>query len=120
MTTFPTSVPTKRLAASIKSDATSFKVGNILSWAGIDLVAEDFGTVAYGCFRNSSGTLMELFEWDPATIASASITLNKRGLKFNGDLTTEVAANKRAWVKGDTLVELGTHTPQLIPVATNP
>src|SRR3990167_4315774 len=108
MSVTPTSVPTKRLSQSIKSDATSFKVSNILSWAGVDLVAGDFGTQAYGCFRNSSGTLMELFEFDPATIASSSITLVRRGLKFNGDLTTEVSANKRAWVKGDTLVELGT------------
>lgn len=119
MTVFPTSTPTKRLAASIKSDATSFKVSNILGWNGLALTSSDFGTQAYGCFRNSSGTLMEIFEWDPSTVASASITLVRRGLKFTGDLTTEVTANKRAWVKGDTYVELGTHTPQLIQVAIN-
>lgn len=112
----PTTVPTKRLAQSIKSDATSFKLNNILGWDGSDLVAGDFGTVAYGCFRNSTNTLMELFEWDPSTIASASITLNKRGLQYDGNITTQVTANKRAWVKGDTYVELGSHVPQLLQI----
>lgn len=119
MAVTPTSVPTKRLSQSIKSDATSFKVNNILGWNGSDLTSSDFGDTAYGCFRDSAGTLMELFEWDPSTIADASITLTRRGLKFNGDLTTEVSANKRAWVKGETIVELGTHTPQLLQYAIN-
>jgi hypothetical protein len=59
---------------------------------------------------------MEIMEIDPTTITSASspITINKRGLKFTGDLTTEVSANKLTWVKGDTIVELGTHVPQLL------
>lgn len=109
----PTSIPTKRLSASITSTSSSFKLNNILGWDGNALTSADFGTVAYGCFRNSSNTLMELFEWDPSTIASASITINKRGLKFTGDLTTEVTANKLIWVKGDTIVELGTDVPQL-------
>lgn len=118
MATLPTSVPTKRLSASIKSDASSFKLDNIKGWDGNDLTSSDFGSEAYGCFRNSAGTLMELFEWDPSTIANASITLDKRGLKFTGDITTQVTANKRAWVKGDTLVELGSNVPQLLTVLT--
>lgn len=57
---------------------------------------------------------MEIIEFDPTTIASASITINKRGLKFTGDITTEVSANQLAWTKGDTFVDLGTDTPQLL------
>ena len=62
---------------------------------------------------------MEIFEWDPTTVADASISFVLRGLKFTGDLTTEVSANKRAWVKGTTFVELGTDTPQLLQYAIN-
>ena len=54
-----------------------------------------------------------MFEFDPTTIASASITINKRGLKFTGDLTTQVSGNKFSWTKGDTYVNLGTDTPQI-------
>jgi microcystin-dependent protein len=108
-----TTVPTKTLAASITAAATSFTVNNIEGWDGEDLVAGDFGTEAYGVFRNSNGTALELFKWDPSTIASASITILARGLDFTGDLTTEDAARKLVWVKGDTRVDLGTDTPQL-------
>ncbi len=114
MSTTPTTVPTKRLAESIKSDATSFKLNNYLGWDGNTLDGADFGTVGYGCFRNSAGTLMELFSYDAGMVAGPTINFIKRGLKFNGDLTTEVAANKRAWVKGDTIVELGSNTPQML------
>lgn len=111
----PTTVPSKTLSASITAAASTFKLDNILGWNGSDLTSADFGSVAYAAFRNSAGTLLELIEFDPSTIASASITINKRGLKFDGtDLTTEVAANKLAWVKGETIVELGTHHPQLL------
>lgn len=112
-TIFPTTVPAKRLSESITGSSTTFKLNNIEGWNGSDLTSADFGTKAYGVFRNSAGTLMELFEFDPATIASASITILLRGLKFTGDLTTEVSANKLTWVKGDTIVELGSHVPQL-------
>ena len=110
----PTSVPSKRLAETISGSASSFKLNNIEGWDGVDLTSADFGTVAYAVFRNSAGTLMEIMEFDPSTIASASITINKRGLKFTGDLTTEVAGNKLTWVRGDTIVELGSHPPQLL------
>lgn len=108
-----TTVPTKTLAASITAASTSFTVNNIEGWDGEDLVAGDFGTEAYGVFRNSTGTALELFKWDPSTIASSSITILARGLDFTGDLTTEDAARKLVWVKGDTRVDLGTDTPQL-------
>jgi hypothetical protein len=110
----PTTVPSKRLSETINGSASSFKLNNIEGWDGADLTSADFGTVAYAVFRNSAGTLMEIMEIDPSTIASASITINKRGLKFTGDLTTEVAANKLTWVRGDTIVELGSHPPQLL------
>jgi len=115
-TIFPTSVPSKRLAESITAASTSFKLNSITGWDGNDLASTDFGTVAYAVFRNSSSTLMEIMEIDPATITSASspITINKRGMSFDGDLTTETSANKLTWVKGDTVVELGTDVPQLL------
>lgn len=108
-----TTVPTKTLGTSISASATAFTLNNITGWSGSNLTAADFGTVAYGVFRNSTSTQLELFSWDPATIASASITILKRGLNFTGDLTTELTARKYAWVKGDTRVDLGTDTPQL-------
>ena len=108
------SIPTKTLSESITSAASSFKLNNITGWDGVDLVAGDFGTVGYGIFVNANKTQIELFEFDPSTIASASITINKRGLKFTGDLTTEVSGNKLSWTKGDTYVNLGTDTPQML------
>lgn len=106
-------IPDKRLAASILGTDMSFRVSNILGWDGESLVAGDFGTIHYVAFRNSANTALELMEIDPSTIASGSITINKRGLDFNGDLTTEVTANKLLWVKGDTIVSFGTNPPQL-------
>lgn len=111
----PLSAPAKRLAATITGSASSFQVNDIEGWNGSNLSASDFGTVAYAAFRNSAGTLLELMEIDPSTIANSSITINRRGLKFNGDdLTTEVSGNKLTWVKGDTIVEFGSHFPQLL------
>ncbi len=108
-----TSVPTKRLNASITSTQLNFKLDDIIGWNGVALTAADFGTQGYGVFRNSNRTQIELFEFDPATIASASITIVRRGLKFDGDRTTEVSGNKFEWTAGDTFVDLGTDTPQL-------
>ena len=110
----PTTIPSKRLSASITGSSSTFKVDNILGWDSNDLTSADLGSVAYAVFRNSAGTLMEIVEIDPTTIASSSITINKRGLKFTGDLTTEVSTNKLTWVLGDTIVEFGTHFPQLL------
>lgn len=112
----PISVPAKRLNQTISGSASSFKLDNILGWDGsTNLASSDFGTKAYAVFRNSAGTLIEFMEIDPSTIASSSITILRRGLKYNGDdLTTEVSANKLTWVKGDTIVELGSHPPQLL------
>lgn len=112
----PTTVPSKRLSETISASATSFKLSDIKGWSGTDLTSADFGSKLYAVFRNSANTLMEIMQVDPTTItaASSAITITLRGLKFNGDLTTEVAGNKLIWVKGDTIVELGTHVPQLL------
>jgi len=113
------SVPPKSLTKSISSTASSFKLSNIKSWkkdsngAFINLAASDFGTTAYGCFRNATGTILEIFEFDPSTIADASVTLNKRGLSFDGDLSTETTAFKLDWSAG-TVVQIGTDIPQLL------
>lgn len=109
----PTTVPTKVLAESINASATSFKLNNIKGWDAADLVSGDFGITVYAVFRNSTNTAMELMEIDPTTIASTSITITRRGLQFDGDLTTEVTANKLTWNKGDTFVDIGAATPQL-------
>lgn len=117
----PTTVPAKRLSETISGASASFKVNNLLSWQGMNdgstlLTSADFGTRLWVVFRNSAGTLMEIMEVDPTTItaASSAITILYRGLKFDGTDLTEVAANKLTWVKGDTIVEFGTHVPQLL------
>jgi hypothetical protein len=119
MSIIPLTVPQKTLTQSISSSATSFKVNNIKSWAkdslgrNIDLVAGDFGSQAFCVFRNATGTTIEIMEFDPSTIASASITILKRGLKFNGDPTTETTAYKLDWPAGS-IVQFGTDVPQLM------
>lgn len=112
-TVLPVSIPTKRLAASITATSTAFRLSNILGWNGSALTSADLGQVAYGAFRDVNGTLLELFSFDPATIASGNISFVVRGLSFNGDRTTSTAANKLSWVKGTTLVELGSDFPML-------
>ncbi len=113
------SIPPKKLSQSITSASLAIKLNNIKSWkrnslgVNINLTAADFGTTAYGCFRNDTGTKIEIFSFDPATIASASITILKRGLDFNGDLTTETTAYKLDWSANETTVQLGTDVPQL-------
>ncbi len=110
----PTTVPTKRLAASINAASTTFTLNNIEGWDGANLTSADFGTKAYGVFRDTTNTIIEVFEFDPTTIADASITFVRRGLKFTGDLTTEVTGNKLTWIRNVTQVELGSDAPQLL------
>jgi hypothetical protein len=109
----PTSIPTKTLSASITALSSSFKLNNILGWNGLALTSSDFGTQAYCVFRNANRSRIEIMEFDPATVANTSITILRRGLSFDGDLTTEVTANKFAWTKGDTFVDMGTDAPQV-------
>ena len=109
----PIDVPTKRLATSITAASTSFQLSDILDWAGNALTSASFGQTAYGCFRDTNGTVLELFSFDPTTIASGSITFVTRGFAFDGSRTTSVPANVLSWVKGTTLVELGSDFPML-------
>jgi len=109
-----TSVPDKRLSASIDASSLTIKVSDILGWDGNALTSADFGTRLFAVLRNDSNTLMEIIELDPSTITSSSITVLKRGLKFDGDLTTEVTANKLVWVKNQTIVSLGTNPGQIL------
>lgn len=109
------SVPSKRLAQTINATDYSFVLDNIKGWGGTDLSASDFGSELYVSFRNSANTKVEFMKVDPATIADSSITILKRGLAYNGEQATEVPANiQDVWVKGDTIVELGSHVPQLL------
>lgn len=112
MSVLPISVPTKKLAAPITTSALSFTVNNILDWNGVALTSAQFGTLAYVVLRNSINTLMEVIEIDATTIASASITITKRGLDFKGG-TTSVTANQLAWPANDTLVDFGSDPAQL-------
>jgi len=107
------SVPTKILSQSITAAATTFRLNDIEGWDGVNLTSASFGTQAYGVFRNAARTQVELFEFDPTSIASTDITITRRGLKYDGDLTTEVSGNKYAWTRGDTYVDIGTDTPQI-------
>jgi len=109
------SIPSKRLAETINGSAYTFSLNNILGWDNEALTASDFGTKHYIAFRNSAGTKLELMEINPATIADPEITILKRGLGFDGNQVTEVPTNiQDVWVKGDTIVELGTHASQLL------
>lgn len=108
-----TSVPSKRLSRTLLSTGSVFFLENIEGWNGSNLTSSDFGTQAFAVFRDAANSVMELMEIDPTTIASASgITITRRGLKFTGDLTTEVSSNKLNWTKNTTIVELGSCSPQ--------
>jgi len=108
-----TTIPKKTLYQSILSTSTTFKMSDIEGFNGVDLTSADFGTVAYGVLLNSDKSVMELFSFDPSTIASTSISFVYRGLQFDGDLTTEVAANKLDWTSGSTIL-IGTDSPQVL------
>lgn len=108
-------IPPKRLSQSISETDTEFKLQDILSWdRETDLAPSDFGTIGYGVFRNDSNTKLEIFEFDPSTINDEKVTMNKRGLHYNGSLTNEVADYKLPWTKGSTIVELGSNPGQVL------
>jgi len=90
---FP-SIPRKRLTNSISASATSFKLNDILGWDGTtDLTSADLGTIAYVVFRDD--TRIEIMKIDPSTIADSSITIDARGLPYQGTIDdTEVTARK--------------------------
>lgn len=116
MANTPNTIPTKRLAATIDGSAALIKLNNILDWSGTDLTPSYLGDVLYAVLRDQDNTVLEIMQLDPTTIANNSttgITILRRGLKFNGDLTTEVSANKLVWVKNQTIIEIGTDVPQI-------
>jgi hypothetical protein len=106
------SIPSKTLASSITAASTTFRLNDIKGWDGTSLTAADFGTITWAVFSNAAKDTIEIMEIDPTTIASTDITINKRGMKFLGDLTTQVTANKLDWTKSDTFIQLGTDSPQ--------
>jgi len=108
----PLTVPPKRLAQTISSTATSFKLNNIQSWQGVDLVPGDFGTEAFAVLINLTRTQIEIIEIDPATIGDASITIVERGLDYLGGETPDLS-RQYAWASNETIVQLGTDAPQL-------
>lgn len=108
------SIPAKRLAQSILSTDSSFQLNNIEGWDGVNLAQASFGTDVFCAFMNSTKTQIEFMKINPATIASTSITITLRGLQYDGDLTTEVTANKFDWTANETFVMLGTDTPQML------
>lgn len=108
-----TTVPKKTLYQSILSTDTSFKLADITGFDGVNLTSASFGTIGYGVMLNPGRTVMELFSWDPTTIANASIDFIDRGLPFDGG-DTPVVANKLEWPGGQTTVLLGSDTPQFI------
>lgn len=109
-------IPSKRLAQGITSASTSFYVNNIISFNTTDALeveSTDLGTQHYVVFRNDTGTKIEIFEIDPATIGTGPITIVRRGLSYYGDRTTEITANKLDWSANETIVNFGTDAPQL-------
>lgn len=107
-------IPPKRLALALTSAGSSFYVNNILSFDGQNNVtAADLGTQHYVCFRNDTGTRIEIMEIDPATIESSPITILRRGLSFYGDRTTEDTDLKLDWSANETIVQFGTDVPQI-------
>jgi len=105
--------PQKRLLQGITSLSTSFYINDILSFDGItNLDPASLGTQMYCAIRNDTGSVLELMEIDPSTIATNPITILKRGLSFYGDRTTENTALKLDW-SANSIVMLGTDLPQI-------
>lgn len=112
MSIIPLTVPPKKLAQTISATAMAFKMNNIEGWNGVDLTPADFGTEAFGVFINSTRTQIEIFSFDPATIADPEITIIKRGLGYSGQ-DVEDAARRFPWASNDTTIQIGTDAPQL-------
>jgi len=107
------SIPSKRLAESISSIDTSFSIRSTVDWSGNTLDPVDFDSVEYGVFRNESNTRLEFFSYDASDINNGNITILKRGLDYQGDLTNEDTDRQFNWIKGVTIVELGSDPSQI-------
>ena len=108
------SAPAKRLKASIGPADMSFQLSDVKGWDGNALTSSSFGGDAYVVFHNDAGTAYEIMQIDPTTIGSSAITILKRGMQFNGDLSISSSSLEITWVKNTTIVELGTDVPQLL------
>jgi hypothetical protein len=108
------SAPAKRLKASIGPADMSFQLSDVKGWDGNALTSSSFGGDAYVVFHNDAGTAYEIMQIDPTTIGSSAITILKRGMQFNGDLSISSSSLELTWVKNTTIVELGTDVPQLL------
>jgi hypothetical protein len=110
----PMSVPTKRLANSITSIATSMTLNNILDWGGDDLTATSFSNSTGWpiVMRNETNTLLEFAEIDTTTLSGNTYHLTKRGLSYNGGVTSG-EADSLDWNGIETIIELGSNPPQL-------
>lgn len=110
----PRSVPTKQLAQNLSSTALVMYLNNTLDWDQAQLSSTDFGTQLFALLRNAANTKIEILEIDPATVTSAAaITILKRGLGYDGTQVTGTET-QYAWVAGDTFVEIGSDSPQLL------
>ena len=108
----PTTIPPKTLQQAILSTGVSFNLSDIKGWNGVNLTPSEFGTLAFGSFLSPDRKLLELFSFDPSTVANASISFVARGLDLTG-VNASVAANKLSWPAGTTVM-LGTDTPQFL------
>lgn len=114
MSVKPRTIPTKQLAQNLSSTGLTMYLNNTEDWDGAQLSSTDFGTQAFAILRNSSNSQIEIIEINPATVdATATITIIKRALGYDG---TQVDATETAynWLAGDTFVELGSDSPQLM------
>jgi len=107
-------IPPKSLAEAIDASSVSFKLKNINGFDGQPLQNRPVGEVIYATFQSNDGTELELVQIDASTIADPVILFTKRGIQFEEDGTElEVAANKKTWTTGFTIVNLGSNPPAL-------
>lgn len=108
------SIPSKTLTQNLSAAGTTLYLSDTLDWDSTQMSSASFGTQAFAVLRNSTNTQAEFIEIDPATVTSANaITILKRGLGYEGGqvASTETAY---AWNAFDTIVELGSDTPQAL------
>lgn len=107
--------PTKRLAAALTSTGSLLKVNSVTHWDGNAITAGEVGSVIYVVLRNEANTQFEIIAVDASTIALAATTgatITGRALGYTGG-TTANAETAYDWPANETLVDIGTHPPQL-------
>jgi len=115
---FP-SIPPKELALGILTTDSSFTLLDILSWDGVNnLSSADFFSTGFGCFKNTAGTEVEFFTFDPTTVANSAINFITRGNDYKGG-TADGVKTKYNWSANETVVLLGTDAPALFKQLVN-